>query len=128
MPKKSKKGGLGHQPAKANALPLQSSDFLLDAAGSASMHVSRRNFLAGIAGTAVATSVARGQTMTGNGSGPVNLAAVATPSTLYASGDAKLSALNDGGTPANSRDREQEHTATGPRSITSGFSMTGACR
>lgn len=107
MPKKSKKGGLGHQPAKANALPLQSSDFLLDAAGSASMHVSRRNFLAGIAGTAVATSVARGQTMTGNGSGPVNLAAVATPSTLYASGDAKLSALNDDGTPANSRDREQ---------------------
>ena len=57
--------------------------------------VNRRSFLAGAAGTALATSIGRSQTLA-PADAPVNLAKVATPSSLYTSGDTKLTALNDG--------------------------------
>lgn len=66
--------------------------------------LNRRSFLAGVAGTAVVTAAHRSSAYAESTDGPVNLAKVATPSTLYMSGDTKLSALNDGVTPANSRD------------------------
>lgn len=67
--------------------------------------INRRSFLAGAAGTALLASVARQKVWAQSaGDVTVNLAKVATPSSLYISGDAKLSALNDGNTPANSRD------------------------
>ncbi len=71
--------------------------------------VNRRTFLVGAAGMAVVTaagpfaSSAWAEELASGG--PVNLAIVATPSTSFASGDSKLSAMNDGYTPANSRDR-----------------------
>ena len=65
---------------------------------------SRRSFLAGIAGTAVVAAAGPFASDAWAENGPVNLAVVATPSSLYTSGDTKVSALNDGITPANSAD------------------------
>ncbi|MDQ2844193.1 MAG: glycoside hydrolase family 127 protein [Acidobacteriota bacterium] len=69
--------------------------------------VSRRHFLAGVAGTAVAAglngSKAFGQTGTQNA---LNLAKVAVPTSLTVTSENKISALNDGFAPANSRDRQ----------------------
>ena len=74
-------------------------------------HLDRRNFLAGIAGTALLAAVRPSQALAQAANEPINLAKVATPSSLYTSGDTKLSALNDGNTPANSHD--QEHGSYG---------------
>lgn len=78
--------------------------------------VSRRSFLAGAAGTALLSAIhprtawaADDQTTT------VNLAKVASASSLYTSGDTKLSALNDGVTPEASRDNRSGSFGTWPR-------------
>ncbi|HWR37456.1 MAG TPA: beta-L-arabinofuranosidase domain-containing protein, partial [Clostridia bacterium] len=65
---------------------------------------SRRTFLAGVAGTALIAAAGPLATVAWAEDGPLNLATVATPSSLFTSGDSKLSALNDDLTPANSRD------------------------
>ena len=69
--------------------------------------VSRRSFLAGIAGTAVAAgldgSKAFGQ---GDGESGLNLAKVAIPTSLTITSENKISALNDGFSPADSSDRQ----------------------
>jgi len=78
----------------------------------------RRSFLAGIAGTALIVAVDPSKTFAATGDAPVNLAKVATPSSLYTSGDTKLSALNDGLTPASSRDQQHGSYGTWPRTDT----------
>ena len=69
--------------------------------------LNRRNFLAGMAGTALLAAANRSEAFASGVDAPVNLAKVAAPSSLYTSGDCKISALNDGLTPANSHDNEQ---------------------
>lgn len=69
--------------------------------------VNRRHFLAGAAGAALVAAVDRSPALasvTGE-SVSVNLAKVATPSAANASGDTKLTALNDGFDPSSSHDR-----------------------
>ena len=67
---------------------------------------SRRSFLAGIAGTAVAAGLDRSLAF-GQDSQPseLNLAKVAVPTSLTANSENKITVLNDGFTPASSRDR-----------------------
>ncbi len=65
---------------------------------------SRRSFLAGVAGTAVVAAAGPLARDAWAEDAPVNLAIVAKPSSLFISGDTKLTALNDGVAPANSRD------------------------
>jgi uncharacterized protein len=77
--------------------------------------LNRRNFLAGVAGTALLTAVDPSKAFAESTGLSVNLAKVATPSSLYTSGDTKISALNDGVTPANSRDQEHGSYGNWPR-------------
>jgi DUF1680 family protein len=72
--------------------------------------LNRRDFLAGVAGTAVLSALER-SSFAQSPEISVNLAKVATPSSLYTSEDTKVSALNDGFAPASSRD--QQHGAYG---------------
>ena len=78
--------------------------------------VNRRHFLAGAAGAALLAAVDRTPALASvtaeNVS--VNLAKVATPSAANASGDSKLSALNDGFEPSNSHDRTHPVFGTWP--------------
>ncbi len=78
----------------------------------------RRSFLAGIAGTAVIAAVAPSKTFAATDDTAINLAKVATPSSLYTSGDTKLTALNDGLTPKSSRDQQYGSYGTWPRTDT----------
>jgi hypothetical protein len=78
--------------------------------------MNRRNFLAGAAGAALLSAMhqrtgwaAESQSTT------VNLAKVASASSLYTSGDTKLSALNDGLTPKASNDNRSGSFGTWPR-------------
>ena len=80
--------------------------------------INRRNFLAGVAGTAVLSAVARQKVWAETSEITVNLAKVATPSSLFISGDAKLAALNDGNTPATSRDAHHGVFGTWPHTET----------
>src|ERR1700723_3030996 len=68
----------------------------------------RRNFLAGAAGTAVLAGLncSRPLALTGDTESELNLARVALPSSATLVSENKISALNDGFSPANSRDRE----------------------
>ena len=78
--------------------------------------VNRRHFLAGAAGAALLAAVDRTPALasvTGENVS-VNLAKVATPSAANASGDSKLSALNDGFDPSNSHDRTHPVFGTWP--------------
>lgn len=64
--------------------------------------------LAGVVGAALQSAVDRSKAMPAVvGDITVNFAKVATSSASYTSGDTKLSALNDGFSPANSRDQSQ---------------------
>jgi hypothetical protein len=68
--------------------------------------VNRRHFLAGVAGAALLTAVDRSKALAAvTNNVTVNLAKVATASASYTSGDSKLTALNDGFDPGNSRDQ-----------------------
>jgi len=78
----------------------------------------RRSFLAGVAGTAVIAAVAPSKTFAASDDDTVNLAKVATPSSLYTSGDTKLTALNDGPAPRSSRDQQHGSYGTWPRTDT----------
>jgi hypothetical protein len=78
--------------------------------------MNRRNFLTGAAGAALLSAMhqrtgwaAESQSTT------VNLAKVASASSLYTSGDTKLSALNDGLTPEASNDNRSGSFGTWPR-------------
>ena len=77
--------------------------------------LNRRDFLAAIAGTALLTAVGPREAFAANADEPVNLAKIATPSSLYTSGDTSISALNDGKTPANSHDRGNGAYGNWPR-------------
>jgi DUF1680 family protein len=79
---------------------------------------SRRSFLAGVGGAAVVAATAPFASPLWAEDAPVNLAVVAKPSSLYTSGDTKLSALNDGLVPANSRDARSGSFGTWPRTDT----------
>ncbi|ESQ88397.1 beta-L-arabinofuranosidase domain-containing protein [Asticcacaulis benevestitus] len=68
--------------------------------------VSRRTFFAGVTGAALFTSIAPFATASRAEDSAVNLAKVAKPSTSYNSGDTRVSALNDGNSPASSADAE----------------------
>lgn len=72
----------------------------------AEIALDRRKFLAGAASAAVIAGV-HGPRAMAQTDGPVNLAKVAIPTSLYTSGDTKLSALNDGVEPHDSQDRER---------------------
>ena len=78
--------------------------------------VNRRHFLAGMAGAALLSAVDRTKALAAVvGDVTVNLAKVATSSASYTSGDTKLSALNDGFNPANSRDQTHGTYGNWPR-------------
>jgi hypothetical protein len=76
---------------------------------------SRRSFIAGMAGTAFAAAAGRFVPSAWAEGAPVNLALVAKPSCLFMSGDAKLTALNDGVAPTNSGDDEHGVYGNWPR-------------
>ncbi|HEY4358611.1 MAG TPA: beta-L-arabinofuranosidase domain-containing protein [Acidobacteriaceae bacterium] len=80
--------------------------------------INRRNFLAGMAGTAMLAAVAPSKTLAQTAGGPVNLAKVATASSLFASGDSKLAALNDGAIPKSSRDHQNGSYGNWPHTDT----------
>src|ERR1700728_3155603 len=99
MPKNFVSGPVDHSIANEDAHALASEGMKPDS------QLDRRNFLAGMAGTALLAAVRPSRTLAQTIDEPVNLAKVATPSSLYTSGDTKISALNDGNIPANSRDQ-----------------------
>lgn len=68
----------------------------------------RRNFLAGAAGTAVLAGLncSRAFALDGDAESELNLARVALPTSATLASENKISALNDGFSPANSRDRK----------------------
>lgn len=68
--------------------------------------LSRRGFLAGFAGSAVLASVDGARTLAQSAPHRVNLAKVATPSSLITTSENKISAVNDGIAPESSRDRK----------------------
>lgn len=76
-------------------------------ATSPGLAMNRRVFLAGAATAAIVAGVEAHPGMAQALDGPVNLAKVAIPTSLYTSGDTKLAALNDGYDPRDSRDRER---------------------
>src|SRR4051812_39695135 len=66
---------------------------------------SRREFLAGLGGTAVLTALSSGRGFAQAPGSALNLARVGVPISLTLASENKISALNDGFTPANSLDR-----------------------
>ncbi len=80
--------------------------------------LSRRGFFAAAAGAAFVTSLATFAKTARADDAPVNLAKVATPSALYASGDTKVTALNSGATPANSADNNAGMYGNWPKTDT----------
>ena len=96
---------------------LNDSDSLFDALDWRPLF-SRRAFLAGAGGAAVFAAAGPLASPLWAEDSPVNLAVVATPSSLFMSGDTKLSALNDGIVPANSRDARRGAFGTWPRTDT----------
>ncbi len=78
--------------------------------------LNRRHFLSGAAGAALIAAVDRSPALASvAGEGiSVNLAKVATPSASNASGDARLSALNDGFVPSSSHDHQHGVFGTWP--------------
>ena len=67
--------------------------------------IDRRSFLAGVAGTAVVAGIQPSRALAQSSEAVVNLAKVAVPSSLLVTSENKISALNDGITPASSHDR-----------------------
>lgn len=97
----------------ALSTPLSHTDAdVPDAAANPGGAFNRRLFLAGVAGAAL-LGAASGQAEAEEVA--VNLAKVATPSSLYTSGDTRNSALKDGFTPANSADDRHGSYGNWPR-------------
>ncbi len=71
------------------------------------LSLNRRSFLAGVGGTAVLAGLNRSKAfaLTGDVDSELNLAKVASPSSLVMLSENKIGSLNDGFTPASSRDR-----------------------
>lgn len=80
--------------------------------------LNRRGFLAGVAGTAVVTGLNHSAAfaLTADSDSALNLARIATPSSLTMLSENKISSLNDGFVPTSSRDRKN-----GSYSIRRGF-------
>jgi DUF1680 family protein len=76
-------------------------------------NLNRRNFLAGAAGAAVVTRLDGPKAFAQAQDAVVNLARVATASSRETTSENKISALNDGATPKNSRDRSSGAYALG---------------
>jgi len=112
MSKKHFKGAVNHRTACQDAKPIPSETMRSDSL------LNRRHFLAGMAGAALLTAVRPSETLAQTVDGPINLAKVAKPSSLYTSGDTKISALNDGNTPANSSDQLHDSYGNWPRTDT----------
>ena len=70
-----------------------------------SLEPSRRSFLAGLGGAAVLTAFSGGRALAQAPESALNVARVAVPTSLTMASENKISALNDGFTPANSLDR-----------------------
>src|SRR5580698_10387230 len=72
------------------------------------LSLNRRSFLAGVGGTAVLAGLNRSKAfaLTGDTDSELNLAKVAVPSSLVMLSENKIGSLNDGFTPASSRDRK----------------------
>ena len=72
------------------------------------LSLNRRSFLAGVGGTAVLAGLNRSKAfaLTGDTDSQLNLAKVASPSSLIMLSENKIGSLNDGFTPASSRDRK----------------------
>jgi hypothetical protein len=72
------------------------------------LSLNRRNFLAGVGGTAVLAGLTRSKAfaLAGDMDSELNLAKVALPSSLTMLSENKIGSLNDGFTPASSRDRK----------------------
>ena len=66
---------------------------------------SRREFLAGLGGAAVVTAMSGGRALAQTPESSLNVARVAIPTSMTMASENKISALNDGFTPANSLDR-----------------------
>jgi DUF1680 family protein len=77
--------------------------------------LSRRRFLAGVAGAAMLSAIDRSRAFGQASDGSVNLARIATPSSLYNTSENKITALNDGFAPADSHDRTNGIFAIRPR-------------
>ena len=71
------------------------------------LSLNRRSLLAGVGGTAVLAALNRSKAfaLTGDVDSELNLAKVASPSSLVMLSENKIGSLNDGFTPASSRDR-----------------------
>ncbi len=88
--------------------------------GDLDLPFNRRNFLAGIAGTAVIAAWEPTHALAQTDNTPLNLAKVAIPSSLTTTSENKITALNDGFTPASSRDRKN-----GSYAVRTGFEAEG---
>lgn len=69
------------------------------------MKTNRRSFLSGAAGAAVVASLKPSQMLAQSSESVLNLAKVAVPSSLLVTSENKITALNDGAVPTDSRDR-----------------------
>ena len=74
-------------------------------ADNSSLEPNRRDFLAGLGGAAFLTALSAGKALAQAPESALNIARVAVPSSLMIASENKISALNDGFTPANSLDR-----------------------
>jgi uncharacterized protein len=72
---------------------------------------SRRDFLAALGGAAALSALSAGRVFAQAPDGVLNVARVAVPTSLTIASENKISALNDGFTPANSLDRSHAHYA-----------------
>src|SRR5579863_5280510 len=82
-------------------------------------HLNRRTFLVGALGVAFGTALGRPKAWAFClDYGPVNLAKVAKPSSLYTSGDTRVGAMNDGFDPKNSADNSHGSYGNWPRTDT----------
>src|SRR5882672_5923664 len=86
------------QPAKLEPAAQQS-------ANESQLEPSRRQFLAGLAGTAVVSALPGYKAVAQAAERAVNVARVAVPSSLTLASENNISALNDGFEPENSFDR-----------------------
>ena len=83
-----------------------------------SLEPSRREFLAGLGGTAVLTALSANTAFAQAPESALNVARVGVPTSLTMASENKISALNDGFTPANSLDRSHAHYAVWAESST----------
>ncbi len=85
-----------------------------------SLEPSRREFLAGLGGTAVLTALSTRRAFAQTPESALNVARVAVPTSLTMASENKISALNDGFTPANSLDRSHAQYAVWAEPSTGG--------